>query len=307
MNKKILVLISILIAIIISVLIIGAVVFYFFFYQSDQEKPEDEEDTEDTSDWKNFSILETGEISYDEEYRYEISTAEFVIYPPDLETFEFGYFEVYNKGEKVYTSTPIYMILDILAFSYQWNEYIIVSEYSGGAHCCFSEYIFYLGKNNELKFIGTLNLGETHILEESLVMKGKKLYIKIFDDRFAYFYSPYFNSYFFAQYLEVQDDQIIINNIDFHQDYIEEAFICENDLEEQLAKQETEEFEDYSSLLVCITVNYLLAGEEEEAWQKFEQYSVQVPLNYYGDLVDLEQFKQDLIDLFESETISIRK
>jgi len=60
-------------------------------------------------------------------------------------------------------------------------------------------------------------------------------------------------------------------------------------------------------LLVCITVNYLLAGQEEEAWQKFEQYSVQVPLNYYGDLVDLEQFKQDLINLFQSETISVRK
>jgi len=199
------------------------------------------------------------------------------------------------------------MVLDILAFKYQWNEYIIVSDYSGGAHCCFSEYIFCLGENNELKFIGSLDLGETHISEESLVMKGKNLFIKIFDDRFAYFYTPYVNSYFFAQYLEVEDDQLIINNTDFQADYLEQAFRCENDLKEQLAKQETEEFENYSPLLVCITVNYLLANEEEEAWQKFEQYSVQVPLNYYGDLVDLEQFKQDLINLYQSESILIRK
>ena len=304
MNKKTLVLIAIAIAFIISALIIGAVVFYFFFYQPDEERSKDEEEA---SDWENFSILETGEISYDKEYRYEISTAEFVIYPPDLETFEFGYFEAYNKGEKVYTSIPLYMVLDILAFEYQWNKYIIVSDYSGGAHCCFSEYIFCLDENNELKFIGSLDLGETHILEESLIVKGKKLYIKVFDDRFAYFYTPYVNSYFFAEYLEVEDDQLIVNNVDFEQDYLEEAFHCENDLEEQLAEQETEEFENYSPLLVCITANYLLAGQEEKAWQKFEQYSAQVPLDYYGGLVDLEQFKQDLIDLFELETISIRK
>ncbi len=304
MNKKILILITIVITIIIFVLIIGALVFYFFFYQPDQEKSKDEEKV---SDWKNFSILKAGEIPYDEEYRYEVDTAEFVIYPPDLESFEFGYFEVYNKGEKVYTSTPLYMVLDILAFKYQWNKYIIVSDYSGGAHCCFSEYIFCLGENNELKFIGSLDLGETHILEESLIMKGKNLYIKIFDDRFAYFYTPYVSSYFFSQYLEVEDDQFIINNVDFEKDYLEEAFNCENDLEEQLAEQETEEFENYSPLLVCITINYLLAGQEEEAWQKFEHYSVQVPLNYYGGLVDLKQFKQDLINLFESEPITIRK
>jgi len=306
MNKKILVLIIIVIAIILFLLIAVGAIYFFYYYESSDEE-DDLEKEEEALDWKNFSILKTEEISYDEEYRYEISTAEFVIYPPDFETFEFGYFEVYNKGEKVYTSTPLYMVLDILAFKYQWNEYIIVSDYSGGAHCCFQEYIFCLGENNELKFIGSLYLGETHILEESLVMKGKNLYIKIFDDRFAYFYTPYVNSYFFAQYLEVEDDQLIINNIDFQGDYLEEAFRCENDLEKQLAKQETEEFENYSPLLVCITVNYLLAGEEEEAWQKFEQYSIQVPLNYYGDSVDLEQFKQDLINLFQSETISIGK
>jgi len=304
MNKKILVLISIVIAVIIFVLIAGAVIFLIFFYKPDQERSKSKNDTLDLN---NFLILETEEVSYDEESRYEINTAEFVIYPPDLETFEFGYFEAYNKGEKVFTSTPIYMILDILAFKYQRNEYIIVSEYSGGAHCCFSEYIFYLGKDNELKFIGTLDLGETHLSGAGLTMRNKKLYIKIFDDKFVYFYTPYVNSYFFAQYLEVQDDQFIMNNTDFRKDYLKGAAICENDLEEQLEKQETEEFEDYSPLLVCITVNYLLADEEEDAWQKFEEYSVQVPLNYYGDLVDLEQFKQDLIDLFESETISIRK
>jgi len=129
MNKKILILITIIIAIILFLLMVVGVIYFFYYYES-SDKDDDLEDEEEASDWKNFSILKTGEIPYDEEYRYEISTAEFVIYPPDLETFEFGYFEVYNKGEKVYTSTPIYMVLDILAFKYQLNKYIIVSDYS---------------------------------------------------------------------------------------------------------------------------------------------------------------------------------
>ncbi len=299
MNKKVLILISLAVGVFVVILAAAGLIFYFFFYQTERAKIKGREETGEVSDSADFSILEAKEIPFGEEYSYEIGTAEFVVYPPDLENYQFGYFEVYNRGEKIYASAPLYMVLDILAFEYQGNKYVILSDYSGGAHCCFRDYIFYLTEDDELKFMGSLDLGETHILEESLLVKGKNLYLKIFDDRFAYFYTPYVNSYFFPQYLKVEGDQLTISNTDFQEDYLEQALGCENDLEEKLAEQKTKEFENYSPLLVCITANYLLAGQEKKAWQKFEDYSVQVPLDYYGELVNLEQFKQDLINLTE--------
>ena len=297
MNKKILVLITIIIAIILFVVVAGLIFYYLLYY----EKPEEEVDLEDEDD---FSIIKAEPMPYEEDYRFNIGTAEFVIYVPDLEAFEFGYFEAYNNGEKVYSTTPLYMIMDLLAFEYNGNKYIIISEYSGGAHCCFEEYIFLLDKNNDLELIGILDLGNTHILEDSLFMEDDDLYIKIFDDRFAYFYTPYVNSYFFIQYLKIEQDNLIASNNNFQEDYLKEAIRCEDNLKEQL-EQEIEEFESYSPLLVCITVNYLLAGQEQKAWQEFEQYSVQVPLEHYGTSVNLEDFKQGLIELYQSESIPI--
>jgi len=299
MNKKTLVLISIIIAIILFVIVAGLIFCYLYYY----DKPEEEDDLEDED---SFSIIKAESMPYEEDYSFGIGTAEFVIYAPDLETFEFGYFEAYNNGEKVYSTAPLYMIMDLLAFEYNGNKYIIISEYSGGAHCCFEEYIFFLDKDDDLELIGVLDLGNTHISEDSLFMENDDLYIKIFDDRFAYFYTPYINSYFFVQYLKIEQDNLIASNNNFQEDYVKEAIRCENDLKEQL-EQGIEEFENYSSLLVCITVNYLLAGQGQKAWQELEQYSAQVPLEHYGALVDIEEFKQGLIQLYQSESVPIKR
>ncbi len=284
MNTKIIILISVIIIILVLALIAGLI---FYLYYSEEEEIVSKEDE--------FSIIKTEQVSFDKEQAYEIGTAEFIVYPPDFENFDFGYFEAYNKGEKVYASTPLYMIMDILAFEYKGKKYIILSDYSGGAHCCFEEYVFLL--DDDLELIETLELGETTILEDSLIMEDDKLYIKIFDDQFAYFYTPYVTSYFFVQYLEVKDDELIINNSAFEEEYIQEAERCEDELEEQI-EQGVGSFENYSPYLVCITLNYLLAGKEDLAWQKFESYSSRVPLDYYGEEVDLDQFKQDFIELY---------
>jgi hypothetical protein len=282
--KKILI-ISVIVSILI--LIIIGVLFLYIFIKKEEPKKEIE---------NTFSILETEDIPYNEEYRFKLDTAEFIVHPANTEDFEFGYFEALNNGEKVYASDPLYMIWDLFAFEYEANKYIIVTDYSGGAHCCFEEYIFLLDKNSELKLLDNLYLGETSIMEDSLLIKNNILYIKKFDDRFAYFYTPYVNSYFFVQYLEVKPEGFEINNVDFREDYLEEAVSCENDLNE-LIEQKIENFENYSPLLTCIIINYILAEEKETAWQKFNEYSSLISLYYYGQVVDLEQFKKELIEL----------
>jgi len=299
--KKILILTTVVIIVVLLILLIGAGIYFFYYYQN----PDKENDSEDQKEL-GFSIIETDPIPYDQEYRFNIGKAEFIIYPPDLETFEFGYFEAYNKGEKVYSTEPLYMIMDLLAFQYDSNKYIILGEYSGGAHCCFQNYIFLLDENDDLELIAILDLGEATILEDNIFIKDEDLYIKIFDDRFAYFYTPYVTSYLFAQYLKVEGDKLIESNKDFQKDYLKEAVKCENDLEKELT-QGSEEFDSYAPLLTCIAINYLLADQEQEAWQKFEEYSVQVPLSYYGTSINLESFKQEIIGLYQSESIPFRR
>jgi len=300
MFGKILFLIFVSMFIILILIAIGGLVFYFYFWPLGKEELISEKD--------DFLILDSEAIPFDleEEYQYSLETAEVVIYPPDFENYQFGYFEIYNNNEKIYNSAPLYMVSDLLAFQYKGNKYIIVSDYSGGAHCCFEEYIFFLDKDNELKLAEVLDLGNAHILEDSLFVENGALYLKIFDDRFAYFYTPFVNSYFFVQYLKIEDDNLLLSNNDFQQEYITEALRCEEELKQELELGE-EYFEIYSPLLTCIAVNYLLAGWEEEAWQKFDQYSGRVPLDYYTGPVNLEQFKKELIETLKSESIPVKK
>ncbi len=280
--------------VLLAVLITGGVIYYKYYYQEAEEKEEKEEEEEEL-----FEIIETGDIPYEEKYTFSIETAEFIVYPPNFDSFEFGYFEAYNKGEKIYASEPIYMIMDLFSFRYKENKYIVVSDYSGGAHCCSEAYVFLLDKDNDLKLIETLPLGNTSISEDSLIMEDDDLYLAVFDDRFAYFYTFYANSYFFVRYLKVEDDKLISSNDAFQESYLEEAVRCEGELEEQLKTGE-DDFEFYSPFLVCITVNYMLAGQEAKAWQKFNEYSSEVPLTYYGGAIDLEEFKKGLEDMMRS-------
>ncbi len=94
---------------------------------------------------KIYSIIKTKKIVFPDLSRpleQTIETALFKIYPLNIDKNEFGYFEAYNNSEKIYTSGKNYNVNDLFAFEYNKNKYIIVGDYSGGAHCCTTDYIF---------------------------------------------------------------------------------------------------------------------------------------------------------------------
>ena len=202
---------------------------------------------------------------------YKINGAEFKIYPLDGEKFIWGYFEAYNNGQKVYSSEPVYAIFKLLKFECLGSKYIILSEYSGGAHCCFREYIFWLSEEKALKLIKVLPLGNVSIEKESLVLKDGKLYLKIKDDRFAYFYTSYVGTYFFDNYFLLSKNKLSERNFDFKEEHTKEAERCEKELAD-LSGDKTEYLEEWFPFLICRTTNYLLAGREDKAWQGFEEY-----------------------------------
>ena len=235
------------------------------------EKEEGYKILDEMSFWEENSVKE-----------YKIGTADFKIYPPNKESYQFGYFEAYNNGEKIFSSEPVYQISDLLSFEYKNNKYIIVSDYSGGAHCCFLEYIFILDKDNNLKLIKNIPAGNTHISGNNLILKEKKLYIVNSDDRFAYFYTAYAGSYFFQRYFRINEDDLIESNLDFKDKYLKEAEDCEKDLNEKL--QTEEGYELLFPELTCKVINYLIAGENQKAWDKFEEYfnEIAVKDEYFG-------------------------
>jgi hypothetical protein len=141
-----------------------------------------------------------------------IDTVKIKIYPTETEgAFFSGKVEVYNKDKKIYDYVTFGMP-QIIAFEYDGYKYIIISEYSGGAHCCFNYHIFALDQNNNLKLTRDLPLGNASVSKNSLVARNGKLYLKTSDDRFAYFYAPYAGSYSFNQYYLIKKGEIIGDN-----------------------------------------------------------------------------------------------
>ncbi len=283
---------KILIIAVLIIIVIAAAVYWFI------SKPESVVEPEENY----LSIIETETVSFGEGHTYSIDSAEFIIYPPDLDNFNFGYFEAYNNGELVYESVPQYAVLDFLAFETSDGKYFVLSDYSGGAHCCFKEYIFFLN-DEELKPIKELYTGNASIREEDLVLKDNNIYLQVFDDRFAYFYTPYANSYFFFQHLKVDGDEIEIANSSFVLDHLQEVEKCENEIEEILPDSSLD-FESYAPKLVCIAVNYIIASQEDKAWNKVQDYFTKIPLEFYGLSVDFETFKNEFLDLYQLESFS---
>ncbi len=243
---------------------------------------------------KPYSIID--ELNFIEEKsvkEYKIGTAVFKIFP-QIEM-NFGYFEAYNnKGQRIYSSEPVYAISDLLSFEYKNNKYIVISEYSGGAHCCFEEYIFMLDTEDNLNLIDTLDLGNASISKDNLLYKDGKLYLVVYDDRFAYFHTSYADSYFFKKYYLIEEDKFIINNLDFKEEYLSEATRCKNELN---SYDPSFGFEPASPYLVCLTANYILAGEEEHAWQELGNiYSANPSLIKW---VSEEKFKREIQEKME--------
>lgn len=225
---------------------------------------------------KIYSIIEDDNIprEFENTIDYKIDSAEFKIFPLKIKNNEFGYFEAYNKGEKIYTSEKIYSISGFLVFKYKDNKYIIIKEDSGGAHCCFNYYVFLLNEH-ELKLIKIFDLGNGYIPWNRLLEKDNKLYLAVKDDRFAYFHVCFADSYFFNRYYLIKGEELIERNIDFKEELIAEALKCENELNEIINneiinKDAPANYGLWMRLFLGKTVNYILAGEPEKANENLE-------------------------------------
>lgn len=283
---------KILIIIAVVAVFVAAVVIYWPQDKEPEAVPEETENYITILDEKEGAACYNG-------YSYNADSAEFTIYPSNRENFEFGYFEARDNGETIYMSEPLYAVMGFFAFETKDGKYFVFSDYSGGAHCCFEEYIFFL-KDGDLKLIKDLYTGNANIMSESLILKDNNIYIRVFDDRFAYFYTAYAGSYFFPQHLKLDNDKLEVDNSAFAEEYIEKAEDCAGEIE-NMAEEDSFDFQSYSPELVCVAANYMVAGQGDMAWSKVEDYFTKIPLEYNNSTVEFETFKNEFVELYNKE------
>ena len=248
-----------------------------------------------------YSILVNETLPLEGPIYYKIDTAEFKIKQGKWGTSEvsdFGHFEVYNNGQQIYSSGLIYYIEGVFAFEYNNNKYVIISTWKGGNNPITPHYVFDLNENKELKFIQELSgfaYGGERIGPNDLVIKNGKLYLRVLDDRFKYFYTDHAGSYDLNQYLLFDGDKLVNSDNEFRAEYLQEAEVCVGKLatnyqEHQSEKQLSYEFA-WAGDLVCKVINYILADEEQKAWEDFDHY---IP-----ESIEPNYIKQEIIDIMK--------
>ncbi|MBX4200653.1 hypothetical protein KW786_00835 [Candidatus Parcubacteria bacterium] len=253
-----------------------------------------------------FSILDDKDFNSSTKMEsYKLGDAEFKIYPMDDSTNKGGYFEVYQQSKKVFSSEPNYGIGELVAFKLGENKYVIVDDYSGGAHCCDTDYLFRINKDSQVKLLKKFEMGNARLTKESLLFKNSKLYLVLMDDSFQYFHVPYALSYFFTQYYRLDGDNVVVANSDFKDDLIRTAEACEAKILKDPIKAD-DQGHYWLNDLICYVTNYTLAGKQADALKKFDGYFNHfypsgTGKDEFGEVIKRDTLKKEIIDILKDE------
>jgi hypothetical protein len=208
---------------------------------------------------------------------------------------------VYKKDKELMKITKYPHGLGLWCFSYNNYKYVVVEGWTGGAHCCASNYIFAVTPNGELKFIRNITTELGAISLSSLVFKNGKLYIKLTDSRFEYFFGPHPSAFYVDQHFLIDGEKMILDNSEFKEEYIKKA------KEKTKHCFEVKNWEEQAPILCVgeLVVNYLLAGEEETSWKIAEKFFNEFPdvKDADGNKITLEEFRKEIKARLAMETL----
>jgi len=177
---------------------------------------------------------------------------------------------------------------------------------------------YQLGTQNSEVIVETL-VGEPVILDvypaQTLIIKRENLNVKI-RSNFCYLLGAQFrepsltfvekhytegNMYLFGgcvnEYLLLKEGELIKNNSEFKREYFKRAQKYDEILkkEEWSLSKDARRMNDWFSPLLARTLNYIFAGDEETAWQKYEkdfmELSKKYPLKTDGVIIEIDSQK----------------
>ncbi len=253
-----------------------------------------------------FSVLDEKDFSSSNKVEtYDMGLVSFKLYPWIDGTNTPGYFEAYQNGIKVFSSKPNYQVGGILVFALGDNKYAAVKDYSGGAHCCDTDYLFRINKAGEVKLIKTFEMGNATITKDNLLFKDGKLYFVLTDDSFQYFHTAYANSYFFQQYYKFDGDSVVAANADFSAQLIKAGDDCKAKIAKDKA-QPDDNGNYWLNDVVCYIANYTLVGKQSAALADFNGFfnkffPTGTGKDSFGETITREKLKQEIVDTLKNE------
>jgi hypothetical protein len=171
-------------------------------------------------------------------------------------------------------------------------DYWIISEYTGGAHCC-AEYHFF-GRPGPQQPVSYLGKTEGHNggplpVPKALVERGGALFFTDLDNRFDYFHESHAGSMLVnlpERHYQLSPAGVRVNNLPFKAEYLKDAEATEKEIQQNLKKRrgrpaailksgfgagfDTMIFSDeLGQLLVKRTLYLLYAREDKRAWESF--------------------------------------
>ena len=174
------------------------------------------------------------------------------------------------------------------------TNYWIVSEYSGGAHCC-GVYHFFAqsGPHEPVSYLGKSegHNGGPLPLRKCLVERGGALFFTDLDNRFDYFHESHAGSMLVNlpdRYYQLSPTGIKVNNLPFKAEYLKQAEATQQEIQREVKKRRTRpqailgkgfgggfanlNFSDQlGQLLVERTLYLLYAREDQKAWETFSR------------------------------------
>lgn len=172
--------------------------------------------------------------------------------------------------------------------------YWIISEYTGGAHCC-AEYHFFArpGLRQPVKYLGKTkgHNGGPRPVQKTLVERQGGLFFNDLDNRFDYFHESHAGSMLVnlpARHYQLSPTGVRVNNLPFKAEYLKDAEETDREIRQNLKKRrgrppailksgfgagfDTMIFSDeLGQLLVRRTLYLLYAREDQQAWESFSR------------------------------------
>ena len=168
--------------------------------------------------------------------------------------------------------------------------YWVISEFTGGAHCCARYHVLARPVASQaVRYLGATggDNGGPQPLEKSFIIRQGQLYLKRFDNRFDYFHASHADSLLVnvpPVFYRLTPHSLTLDNAPFKDVYLKEARRVEEEIRQQQAQRRgklqailgpgpvpTHEFLQFTDplgqLLVRRTILYLAAGEEQSAWE----------------------------------------
>jgi hypothetical protein len=269
----------------------------------DKEKTKEEIDcieVKEGSDFRNLRDIDfiNKGIVYDlldeKAFEYKIGRGKFELSKTKMEgmTMKKRDIKVYNENQEIMREDTT-SIGRLWCFTFQNNRYVILTTYSGGAHCCTSNFIFFITPTNELKIIEEIITELYNITPSSLLFKSGKLYINVKGYNIGYILGSYLTNFPIELYYLIDGSKISLVISEFKEEYLKKAEEINKEVMNNGNLSEAGE----------AVMNYLLAGEEKKAWEAAEKFFAKFPnlINEISEKTGKKITLEDLKEEFKKE------